>query len=154
MREKVEKELGGLTLFLQGAAANINPDMYWEDAHAFEKVTEQGLSVAEAVLAAAGSKSDEMRGMPLIIERTEAWMPTETSVTTSRPPKNYAKPLLAMAKLPGFMAVFTDPLLNQRYPWKSVIEAKDGFWSVPMRINTVRIGELAPKRVLVDANAH
>ncbi len=143
MRNKVEKELGGLTLFLQGAAANINPDMYWEDAHAFEKVTEQGLSVAEAVLAAAGSKSDEMRGLPLIIERTEAWMPTETSVTTSRPPKNYAKPLLAMAKLPGFMAVFTDPLLNQRYPWKSVIEAQNGFWSVPMRINTVRIGELA-----------
>jgi hypothetical protein len=41
------------------------------------------------------------------------------------------------------MAVFADHLLNQRYPWRSVIEAKDGFWSVPMRINVVRIGELA-----------
>ncbi|MFN2284924.1 MAG: neutral/alkaline non-lysosomal ceramidase N-terminal domain-containing protein, partial [Anaerolineae bacterium] len=29
MRDKVEEKLGGLTLFLQGAAANINPDMYW-----------------------------------------------------------------------------------------------------------------------------
>ena len=143
MRDKVEKELGGMTLFIQGAAANINPDMYWEDAHAFEKVTEQGLGVAEAVLTAAGSRSDEMRGMPLEIERAEAWMPTETAVTTSRPPKNYGKPLLALAKMPGFMAVFADVLLNQRYPWKSVIEAKDGFWSVPMRINAVRIGDLA-----------
>ena len=143
MRDKVEKELGGMTLFIQGAAANINPDMYWEDAHAFEKVTEQGLGVAEAVLTAAGSRSDETRGIPFEIERAEAWMPTETAVTTSRPPKNYGKPLLALAKMPGFMAVFADVLLNQRYPWKSVIEAKDGFWSVPMRINAVRIGDLA-----------
>jgi neutral ceramidase len=142
MRDKVEKELGGLTLFLQGAAANINPDMYWEDAHAFEKVTEQGLSVAEAVLAVAGSGSEEMRGLPLKIRRAETWMPTETEVTTSRPPKNYAKPLLALAHLPGFMSVFADPLLNQRYPWKPVIEAKDGFWSVPMRVNALRIGDL------------
>ena len=151
MREKVEKELGGLTLFLQGAAANINPDMYWEDAHAFEKVTEQGLSVAGAVLATAGSGrrpelvegSEEMRGLPLKIERAEAWMPTETEVTTSRPPKKYAKPLLALAHLPGFMSVLADPLLNQRYPWEPVIEAKDGYWSVPMRVNAVRIGDLA-----------
>ena len=41
------------------------------------------------------------------------------------------------------MSVFADVLLNQRYPWKSVIEAKNGFWSVPMRINAVKIGELA-----------
>jgi neutral ceramidase len=142
-RDEVEKGLGGLVLFLQGAAANINPDMFWENAHAFEKVTEQGLSVAESVLAAAGSKPEKIRSLPLIIERAEAWMPTETPVTTSRPPKNYAKPLLAMANLPGFMAIFADPLLKQRYPWKPVIEAKDGFWSVPMRINTVRIGDLA-----------
>jgi len=143
MRDEVEKELGGMVLFLQGAAANINPDMFWEDAKAFEKVTEQGLSVAESVLAAAGSRPEKMRGLPVKIERAEAWMPTETAVTTSHPPKNYAKPLLALAKLPGFMAIFADPLLKQRYPWKPVIEAKDGFWSVPMRINTVRIGDLA-----------
>jgi len=143
MRDEVEKELSGIVLFLQGAAANINPDMFWEDAKAFEMVTEQGLSVAESVLAAAGSRPEKMRGLPIKIERAEAWMPTETAVTTSRPPKNYGKPLLAMAKLPGFMAIFADPLLRQRYPWKPVIEAKEGFWSVPMRINTVRIGDLA-----------
>jgi hypothetical protein len=143
MRQKVESELGGLALFLQGAAANINPDMYWEDAHAFEKVTEQGLGVATSVLAAAGQRAEMMRGFPIQIERAEAWLPTETRVTTSRPPKNYAKPLLAMANMPGFMAVFADVLLAQRYPWKPVIEAKNGFWSVSMRINSVRIGDLA-----------
>jgi neutral ceramidase len=143
MRQKVETELGGLVLFLQGATANINPDMYWEDARAFEKVSEQGASVANAVLTAIRQSSDRMRTAPLEIERVEAWMPTETPVTTSRPPKKYAKPLLAMADMPGFMAVFADILLNQRYPWKPVIEARDGFWSVPMRINAVRMGDLA-----------
>lgn len=143
MREKVEEELGGLALFLQGAAANINPDMYWEDPHAFEKVAEQGLSVAEAILAAARAGAEKARATPLKVQRTEAWLPTETRVTTAHPPKSYARPLLTMAHLPAFMAVFADILLNQRYPWKSVIEAREGFWSVPMRINVVQIGDLA-----------
>jgi neutral ceramidase len=143
MRRKVESELGGLALFLQGAAANINPDMYWGDAQAFDKVAEQGRAVGEAVLAAVRSGSEMMQGTPLSILRAEAWLPTETRATTSRPPKNYAKPLLALAKMPGFMSIFADPLLNQRYPWKPVIEARHGFWSVPMRINAVRIGDLA-----------
>jgi hypothetical protein len=117
--------------------------MYWEDSRAFEKVTEQGQGVADAVLSAIQSGSEKMRGTPLSIEREQAWLPTETRVETPRPPKNYGRPLLALAHLPGFMAIFADTLLNQRYPWKPVIEARDGFWSVPMRINAVRIGDLA-----------
>ena len=143
MRTTVEEQLGGLALFLQGAAANLNPDMYWDDPRAFEMVAEQGRSVAKAVLAAARAGSKPLRGLPLRIERAEAWLPTETPATSSHPPKNYGKPLLAMAKLPGWMAFLADPLLNQRYPWKPRIEAHDGFWSVPMRVNAVRIGELA-----------
>ena len=48
-----------------------------------------------------------------------------------------------MANLPGFLSFLADWLLDKRYPWKPVIEAKEGFWSVPMRINTLRIGDLA-----------
>jgi neutral ceramidase len=143
MRSSVERELGGLTLFLQGAAANINPDMYWEDARAFEKVLEQGHDVGDAVLTAIHSGSEEMRAVPIHLEREIAWLPTEAPVESAEPPKNYGKPLLALAKLPGFMSVFADALLNQRYPWKPVIEDREGHWSVPMRINAVRIGDLA-----------
>jgi hypothetical protein len=143
MRARVESELGGLMLFLQGAAANLNPDMYWDDARAFEMVAEQGRSVAEAVLKSVGGGSDSLQDFPLRIERAEAWLPTEAPVISSRPPKNYGKPLLAMANLPGWMAFLADLLLNQRYPWKPHIEARDGFWSVPMRVNALRVGELA-----------
>jgi hypothetical protein len=143
MRSKVESELGGLALFLQGATANINPDMYWEDARVFEKVSEQGLKVADGVFRAIQAGSEKMKNSPLEILRMDAWMPTEAPAETTRPPKNYSKPLLAMANMPGFMAIFADLLLNQRYPWKPIIEARDGFWSVPMRISAVRVGDLA-----------
>ena len=143
MRSQVEAELGGLALFLQGAAANLNPDMYWEDARAFEMVAEQGSSVSRAVLSAIRSGSEPLEGLPLEIERMEAWLPTEAPVTSPRPPKNYAKGLLAMAKLPAWLAFLANPLLNQRYPWKSRIEARAGNWSVPMRVNAVRVGGTA-----------
>lgn len=143
MRQQVETKLGGLALFLQGATANINPDMYWGDSQVFEKVAEQGLRVAESVLAAVRSGSERIQATPIRVDRSQAWMPTETQATSPRPPKNYTKPLLDMAHLPGFMAVFADLLLDQRYPWKPTIEAKQGYWSVPMRISAVKLGDLA-----------
>lgn len=143
MRLNLEARLGGLVLFLQGAAANINPDMYWEDARAFEKVNEQGSLVAEAVLSALGSGGEKLAGSPLEMERLTAWLPTETAVTTSRPPRNYGRVLLSLAHMPGYMSIFADILLDKRYPWRSVIEPRGGFWSVPMRINGLRIGDLA-----------
>ncbi len=143
MRRSVEAELGGMALFVQGAAANINPDMYWGDADAFRKAETQGQHVAAAVLAAVLAGSAEIETLPLRLERTVVWMPTEAAAVTPRPPKNYGRQLLALAHLPAFMALFADPLLDQRYPWKPVIEAREGQWSVPMRINALRIGELA-----------
>jgi hypothetical protein len=143
MRQKIESEVGGLTLFLQGATADINPDMYWKDDRAFEMVVEQGFGVGEAVLKAISSGASNLQVNPLKIERNAAWLPTETPAISSRPPNNYRKKLLVMANMPSYIAMFTDRLLDKRYPWKSIIDAKDGFWSVPMRINTLRIGDLA-----------
>ncbi len=132
-------------LFLQGATANINPDMYWEDGRAFEKVTEQGISVAEAVFAAIRQESskDASHFRWRSNASRHGCRPRHLSAHIPPAKEITAKPLLAMANMPGFMAVFADILLNQRYPWKPVIEAQDGFWSVPMRINVVRIGDLA-----------
>jgi hypothetical protein len=143
MRRQVEAELGGMVVFLQGAAANLNPDMYWDDERAFQMVEEQGRGVAAAVLENVQFGSRRMRGLPLGIERRDAWLPTEAAVRGARPPKNYGRPLLALAKLPGWLAFLADPLLDWRYPWKPRLEAREGFWSVPMRVNVLRIGDLA-----------
>lgn len=143
MRSHVEAELGGVALFLQGAAANLNPDLCLEDARTFKMAVELGRSVAEAVLATVQAGSTSLQGLPLRIERSEAWLPTESPVNGPRPPRNYGKLLMKLANLPAWLSFLADPLLYQRYPWKSRIEARDGNWSVPMRINAVGIGELA-----------
>jgi len=142
MRAKVEKELGGMTLFLQGATGDLNPDMCWNDARAFEMVCQEGERVAEVVVTACRLKSEKLLGTPLGIARCEAWLPLEAAAVTSLPPKSYRRPLLAMAGLPSWMSFLTDFLLDIRYPWKSRIEARNGIWSVPMRLNAVRLGEL------------
>ena len=87
MRGDVEAATGGLVLFLQGAAANINPDMHWEDGHAFEKAGEQGSLVAKAVLETLDAGSEEIQGTLLKLKRTDAWLPTETAVTSFTPPE-------------------------------------------------------------------
>ncbi len=143
MRAKVEEELGGLALFLQGATGDLNPDMYWNDKRAFEMVKQEGERVARAVISAVQQGAQTISPLPLKISRREAWLPLEAPARSARPPRNYARPLLAMARLPGWLAFLADPLLNQRYPWKPRIEAREGFWSVPMRINALRIGDLA-----------
>jgi hypothetical protein len=143
MRHKVEQELGGMALFIQGATANLNPDMYWNYARSFEMAAEQGERVAQSVFAAVGKEAQPLDGLPLKIVRSEVWMPLESPAVTPLPPKAYRKPLLVMANLPSWMGFLTDFLLNIRYPWKSRIEARGGFWSVPMRLNASRSGELA-----------
>ena len=143
MRSKVEKELGGMAMFIQGAAANINPDMYWNDEHVYEKVSEQGEKVAESVVQTVKHGSSKLEITPIQMERSIAWLPTETKVETELPPKNYRKTIMDFAEMPSFMALFADLLLDTRYPWKPVIEARNGFWSIPMRVNAIRLGNLA-----------
>ncbi len=143
MRAKVEKDIGGLLLFLQGATGDLNPDMYWNTTVAFQKMQEEGESVAEAIKKAITRGSETINSTPLEIARAEAWIPLETAVSTPNPPKNeYRSPLLKMAGLPVWMGFAVDYLLGQRYPWKPRIETRNGFWSVPLRINAMRIGDL------------
>jgi hypothetical protein len=45
-----------------------------------------------------------------------------------------------MAHVPRFLVDF---VLNQRYPWKAHISARNGFWSVPVVLTHIRVGDLA-----------
>jgi len=142
MRDRVEAELGGLVLFLQGAGANINPDVGWDVASPFDQTAEVGERVADAVLDAVAGGVEMLAAVPLRITRADAWLPTQADAITEQPPRSYIEPLLAMAGLPKFAAPLVEPLLRQRYPWQPTIEARDGRWAVPMRVNVLRIGDL------------
>ena len=151
MRARVEDELGGLVLFLQGATADLNPKMGWSDENVWGLLASQGHEVAQAVIAAEQSDSARapkpVRGDPIVLQRREILLPFEARVISEKPPKDYRRSLPAMAGLPSFIWPLTDLLLNQRYPWRSRLQPGQGdysgFWSTPLRISTARIGELA-----------
>jgi len=144
MRARVESQLDGLVLFIQGATANLNPDMDWDSPTAFQTMQVEGEGVAEAVLAALKNQGESIPATGLGVERAEVWLPLETPVTSPNPPKKeYRAPLLKMAGLPGWLGFAVDYLLSVRYPWKPRLAARDGFWQVPMRIGVAKIGSLA-----------
>jgi len=143
MRRKVEAELGGLALYLQGATGNLNPDMDWNHATAFQTAQKEGEQVAEEVLAAVRRGEEAVTTTPLVVARSEVWLPLEVLALTPRPPKkNYRAPMLKMGGYPPWMGFLVDRLLNTRYPWQSPVAARDGMWSVPMRMRAVKLGEL------------
>jgi hypothetical protein len=142
MRDRVEAELGGLVVFLQGAGANINPDVGREVGSPFDQTAEVGERVADAVLDAAAGGVEMLSAVPLRITRTDVWLPTQADAITEQPPRTYIEPLLSVAGLPRFAAPLVEPLLRRRYPWRPTIEARNGRWAVPMRVNALRIGDL------------
>jgi neutral ceramidase len=142
MRSQVEEEVGGLVLFLQGAAGDLNPDHDWETGDPWEAVRSLGERVAEPVLAACDEGLSPLAGVPLRLSRQTVWLPLEARATTSTPLPTYRRVLTEMVGLPFAARFVVDLLLERRYPWRSRIEARDGFWHVPMRVNTVRIGDL------------
>jgi hypothetical protein len=147
MRTRAEAGLGGSVLFLQGATANLNPAMGWAREGVWDLVREQGERVAAAVIEAARDRSDRLQGAPLGLVRTELPLAFDAPVTSPEPPTTYRRRLLDMAGLPGFMWPLTDWLLARRYPWRARLAPGEGElegrWSVPLRINAARIGDLA-----------
>ena len=142
MRAQVEEALGGLAMFLQGAAGDLNPDYEWGTGDPWEAVRSRGERVAGRVIAAYNEGFSPIAGAPLGLNRQEVWLPLEAEATTPTPPPAYRKVLLKVAGLPSFLPFVVDPLLNRRYPWRSRIEAREGVWRVPLRVNSVRIGDL------------
>lgn len=143
MRGEVEGQLGGLALFLQGATGDMNPSMGWGKERVWDMARSQGQQVAEAVAAACRAGMEPLDGTPVRMTRGEAWLALEARAKSASPPRTYRDKLLGLARLPRWMGFLTDWLLRTRFPWKSRIEAREGWWSVPLRVNTARIGDLA-----------
>ncbi len=143
MRARVEEALGGRVLFLQGATANLNPDHQWGQGDPWEAVRALGERVAQGVLETVHRGLTPLTGVPLRLHQGEVWLPLEAPATTPRPPRTYRKALAKVAGLPFFLRPAVDFLLNQRYPWRSRVEAREGVWQVPMRVNVARAGDLA-----------
>jgi len=138
MRKKVEQVSGGLVMYLQGATGDLNPDHDWgkDDFPAVEAI---GLRIAvqvEQILPLLAPISGES----VSFHQEQVWLSLEAEAHGQSPPPAYRSVLAKMAHIPRFMV---DSVLNHRYPWKTHIASRDGFWSVPAVLTHIRAGDLA-----------
>ncbi len=142
MRTRVEQSLGGTSMFLQGATGDLNPDHEWGTSDPWEAVQALGECVADRVIAASESDLAPLNSIPLGIDRQIVWLPLEAKATTPTPLPTYRRKLVEIINLPFAQRFVVDILLEHRYPWRSQVEAREGFWHVPLRVNAARIGDL------------
>lgn len=142
MRVKIEDALGTQVLFLQGATGDLNPDHEWGSGDSWKAVRSLGEQVAEQVIGAYRQDLSPLACVTLGLKRRTVWLPLEAKATTSTPMPTYRRKLAELIDLPYAARFVVDILLEHRYPWRSRIEARDGFWHVPLRVNAVRIGDL------------
>jgi hypothetical protein len=138
MRHKVEQASGGFVMCLQGATGDLNPDHNVSDAD-YGMMESVGLRVAERVEQVSPLLSP-ISGETVSFHQELVWLSLEAEAHGSTPPPTYRAVLARMAHVPRFLVDF---VLNHRYPWKTHIAARDGFWSVPVVLTHIRVGDLA-----------
>jgi neutral ceramidase len=138
MRQKVEQVSEAPVMYLQGATGDINPDHDWgkDDFPAVEAI---GLRIADQVEQILPIL-EPISGESVSFHQELVWLSLEAEAHGVTPPPTYRAVLAKMAHVPRFMVDF---VLNSRYPWKTHIAARDGFWSVPVVLTHIRVGELA-----------
>lgn len=141
MRNQVEKELGGLSIFLQGAAGNLHPKSCSKRPEALKHMEETAHSVAKAVIDACQGNAIPISPVPFQLIRQETWLPFDVPVTSTKPPfpdENFAY----MTRIPKVFSRLARIFVNWRIPWKPRLDEEEGFWATPLRINAIRIGDL------------
>jgi hypothetical protein len=138
MRQSVEQVSGAPVMYLQGATGDLNPDHNVCDDD-YEAVAGVGMRIAERVEQALPLLAP-ISGESVSFHQQQVWLSLEAEALGSTPPPVYRVKLAKMAHVPRFMVDF---VLNQRYPWKTHIAARDGFWSIPLVLTHIRVGDLA-----------
>ena len=138
MRKRVEAETGVPCLYIQGATGDLNPKREEGDQDE-NAVVKLGEEVANDVFFAL-KELKAIAGDEIRFHASEIWLPLEAKATTLKPPPTYKAELAKVAGLPQFVV---DPVINYRYPWNATTEARDGFWTIPMRATQLQVGEFA-----------
>jgi hypothetical protein len=133
MRRRLEEGGDGLTLYIQGATGDLNPQM--NVGTEFEHVAKIGEKAYQA--AAEICKVLE----PIEISRVrhhrkDVWIPLQASAESPRPPKTY-RDVAGMINLPRFLA---DAALDYLYPWRTPLKPYQGNWAFPIQENLVDLG--------------
>jgi len=138
MRRSLEQLSGAPVMYLQGATGDLNPNREWseDDLDAMEVI---GKSVSEGARKVIPMLSP-IFGEAVSFHQEQVWLSLEAEAHGTTPPPTYRAVLSKMAHVPRFMVEF---VLNYRYPWKTHIADRDGFWSVPVVLTHIRVGDMA-----------
>jgi neutral ceramidase len=138
MRCTLEQQTGSLVMYLQGATGDLNPKHTWGKDD-FEAVQAIGAKVAGQVAKEIPVLAS-VSGETVSFHQEQVWLPLEAEARGTSPPTTYRAVLARMAHVPRFLVDF---ILNYRYPWKTHITAREGYWSVPVVLTHIRLGEVA-----------
>lgn len=153
MRDYVESHSDGLCIFMQGACGDINPHMEWSD-NDWPAVERKGTNVGVEVIRICENLIP-ISGTPIDWRQDIVWAQLDTpEVGQDGSVPNYQSQLHTISKtspeIPIFPKPLIDPLLETRYPWKTVIERRDGLYYTPIEINALRFGDVAMAAISME----
>jgi hypothetical protein len=89
-----------------------------------------------------------MLGIPIKATRQMVWVTLQTpEALPGQKTPSYRDLLAELGKsdpeVPVIPKPFIDPVLDTRYPWKTVIAERDGSLCTPIEVNALRVGDIA-----------
>jgi hypothetical protein len=140
MRKKVEKEVGGLCMFIQGASGNINPNVEWTDdnmpdvqrfgemfADAVVQTTRQMVEISPSPIKSAEDEIEANLDIPEGMENA--------------PVRDICRHMIHEAfGVPKFLI---DPLIHFRFPWKAELNDGPDGYTTPIHIGVLRFGDVS-----------
>ena len=141
MRKVVEKEIGGLCLFLQGAAGNLNPNHEWGDDDS-EAVSYLGSQVGQDVVSVIKNGLETLSFVPFKFESAKINLPLEIIYDKKNgKPIDYKRALSKYTYIPRILVelcrFFVFPLNLQH------VSSTDGTPVVPIELQVIRLGDYA-----------
>ncbi len=140
MRNRVEKQIGGRCMFIQGACGNINPDVAWSDDN-LPDIRQFGERAAQAVLDAI-PKARKINSLPIKVTEdvVDAYLDVREDMKHQPVEKIYKLMLNHFFQAP---MVIIDPYLNICFPWKTVVKKDGEGFTTPIHLSSVRLGDVA-----------
>ncbi|MCP4178510.1 MAG: hypothetical protein GY756_12160 [bacterium] len=139
VRSNVENEIGGLSLFIQGAAADINPDIKWDENN-FEDIKRLGSKISEIILSIS-SNMEVVKATPIsqLSDKVKAYIDIPDGVK-DKSVKNIFKIMINKhEKVPRWII---NPLLSVRFPWETELFKDENGYYTPISIGVLRIGDI------------
>jgi neutral ceramidase len=139
MRSKIEKEVDGYCLFIQGATGDINPDLEWckDNTHDINRI---GNNIADAIIQKFHSLTKtEINSINSLTDSVKAYIDIPKEIVNV-PIKEIPKRMISkLGKVPKWLI---NSMLDIRYPWKTQLLKDEKGYHTPIEIGVMKLGNI------------